>query len=189
MTIFVGGIHGVGKSTLCSLFVESRGGEWIHLSAGELIRKESDLLNADCNSWVNVEHNQQLLLRALRTNPFSHRRVMLDGHFVLRNQDGALTPVSEYVFKELKLTGVILVEANPDLIVSRLQERSGLTYSIDDVAVFLKMEKTQAEKICSSLHLPFQVVMQPSVKEFAKIVDTFGFFCDQNVTQQPLPNS
>lgn len=174
MMIFVSGVHGVGKTTLCSSYVSTQNKDWKHFSAGELIKREMSTLAPSPKLLNDVKFNQKLLLQALAKKNLNYKKVLLDGHFVLCTENDSIVPISANVFKKLHLSGVILIEADPELIVARLRNRSGVKYDIKKVSTLLKAEREEAEKVCHGLHIPLHVVFKPTIKDFSTIVATFG---------------
>lgn len=78
--IFIGGIHGVGKSTLCKKLISEL--KIPHYSASELITRAQKGLYTKNKTVKNVTKNQDVLLVAL--NEFVDEPcILLDGHFAL----------------------------------------------------------------------------------------------------------
>jgi adenylate kinase len=176
MKILIAGVHGVGKSTLCAAYVESRSDRWIYRSASELIRQELGQKNwSDDRKLIHsADINQRALLQGVLKLPLAHRHLMLDGHFVLREQSGKWAALPEEVFEKLDLSGVVLVEADPELIHSRLKRRDEGEIPIDEISSLQLAERVQAELVCSKLGLPFHKLRQPSLESFARDFDQFA---------------
>jgi adenylate kinase len=81
LVIFLGGVHGVGKSTLAALCKES-GVE--HLRASDLIKQASSEARFDERKRVkDVDGNQGILVRSLNARIDGGGKFLLDGHFTL----------------------------------------------------------------------------------------------------------
>jgi len=105
--IFLAGVHGVGKGFLGTPVANSMG--ITHLTASQLIREEKGQATwGNDKKTSDLDDNQLALIRAVAHRRLTHPGILLDGHFVLRNAQGVLTPLATTVFKELHLTGVIL---------------------------------------------------------------------------------
>ena len=112
--IFLAGVHGVGKG-----FVASSMGI-AHLTASQLIREEKGQATWGLDKKTSdLDDNQLALIRAVSQRRLTHPSILLDGHFVLRDAQGVLTPLATSVFKELHLTGVILLTEAESIIASR----------------------------------------------------------------------
>ncbi|MGA2257211.1 MAG: ATP-binding protein [Thermoguttaceae bacterium] len=95
VTVFVAGIHGAGKSTICRELGRLLG--VFHATAGDLIRANANAtteVTVGVKAVPKVDANQLLLLRELaayrarNTGP-----LLLDGHFVLLKPDRAIAEI------------------------------------------------------------------------------------------------
>lgn len=171
MTVFVAGVHGVGKSYLCQQYALEHG--VLHESASGLIRQELSLAQWSADKKVqNVDANQQALRSAVNRLNDEGLSLLLDGHFVLINSGSELIRLDSSVFDGLSLTGVILIEAAPELISSRLAERDSQKSAVD-VPTFMDAENSQAQSVCRSLGIPLKILSSPTHEEFSSVVSEF----------------
>jgi adenylate kinase len=157
--IFVAGVHGVGKTSLCEAAVE--GGSAIHKSASQLIREERASAIAVGSKVVqDIDGNQKLLVNAVRkiSGKGEFEPLLLDGHFALVNKSGRPEALPVNLFSELGIDGVILVKDRPSRIAARLLTRDGGDTPLEDVAALQKLEVSQAVKICAELGLPLHQI-------------------------------
>jgi adenylate kinase len=159
-TIFLGGVHGAGKTTfskeLARLLQAS------HVTAGGLIRENasaSDRVTVGVGGKAvpDVDANQLLLLRGLelyraRIGPGP---VLLDGHFVLLDATGAIVEIPLVVYQAIAPVAVLLVEADAGTINGRLLERDGEAPSMATLTELMVRERAHAEFVSASLGLPF----------------------------------
>lgn len=154
--IFLAGVHGVGKGFIGTHVAKSVGVS--HFTASQLIREEKGLATWGTDKKTSeVDDNQLALVRAVNQRRLIHRSILLDGHFVLRDVQGILTPLETTVFRELHLAGVILLTEESNIIASRLAMRDkGVTdvYAIPELA---KAESEHARAVCHELELPLTV--------------------------------
>lgn len=168
MTIFIAGVHGVGKSYLCQKYAVEYG--VVHESASELIRKERALAD-----WTNdkkvasIDDNQIALKSAVMRINEVENTLLLDGHFVLINSQSDFVALESNVFDGLGLTGVILIEAETNLIASRLAARDSEKSAVNLIK-FIRMERDTARAVCTSLSVPLIILHEPSFKEFSDAV-------------------
>lgn len=170
MNIFLGGIHGVGKSFLArQLPSHSR---LLHTSASTLIKEEMAQPNWGSDKKVSdPAGNQILLANAVRRKNDNGIRLLLDGHFVLRGSRGELIYLDPEVFSTLNLTSAILLEASPQIIAQRILDRDGRKESIEKLTKFLQAEQAQARKVCNTLGIPLDILNEPSAQDFIELLE------------------
>lgn len=158
-TIFVGGVHGVGKSTCCKQVAESHG--WSHLSASEVIRgQRADAIAKLGKLVANVDANQDLLLRGIEVFRASSSggSILLDGHFALRVADGSIQRLPTSVFAALQLDGITCYIDEPAAIAERLRERDHQEVREDDVVALQQEELMHAREVAKALNLRLEVL-------------------------------
>src|SRR4051794_30012125 len=117
--IFLAGVHGVGKGYLGMPVAKALG--ICHFTASQLIREEKGQATWGTDKKVaDLDDNQLALIRAVAQKRITDGDILLDGHFMLRNSEGTLTPLEQSVFAQLKLSGVILLTEDTNIIVGRL---------------------------------------------------------------------
>lgn len=171
MTVFVAGVHGVGKSYLCQQYALEFG--VIHESASGLIRREFSQAEWSADKKVHNVHDNQIALRsAVKRINDSGRQLLLDGHFVLINSESKFVLLDSPVFEGLELTGVILIEADSEVISSRLALRDSVQSAVD-INAFLMAERAQAQSVCRCLDIPLKVLSGASFEDFSAAVSLF----------------
>lgn len=167
--IFLAGVHGVGKGFLGAPVASSMG--IAHLTASQLIREEKGQATWGLDKKTSdLDDNQLALIRAVSQRRLTHPSILLDGHFVLRDAQGVLTPLATSVFKELHLTGVILLMEAESVIASRLALRDKGTPDIQAISELAAAELTHAQAVCTELKLPFTQIHAPTL---ASLTDAF----------------
>lgn len=171
MTVFVSGVHGVGKSFLCQQYANN------HLvryeGASGLIRKERAQANWSTDKRVgNIDDNQLALKSAVQKIVAAGHALLLDGHFVLINDRSEFVALESSVFKDIGITGVVVLEADTRVIASRLAARDS-SKSVVDIDSFLDLERAQAQCVCQELSVPLRILKQPEYSEFSKVVNDF----------------
>lgn len=108
MTVFVAGIHGVGKSFLCKQYVNDS--SVVYESASGLIRKERARVNWSIDKKVaHIDDNQIALRAAVNRIITAGQSLLLDGHFVLINERSEFVALDSSVFQDIGITGVVLL--------------------------------------------------------------------------------
>ena len=151
---FVGGVHGVGKSTLCKK-VSLLGG-YQHIAASSLINPQKERISPD-KHVNNIANNQTLLLRNLELAKAKYCRVLLDGHFTLINKELGIEPVDVQIFNSMNLKELILIKDCPNRIASRLRNRDNKKWDISFVKKFQKEEEKHAKYVSEQIRVPLRV--------------------------------
>jgi adenylate kinase len=153
--IFVGGIHGVGKTSWCK--ERSAHAGIAHYSASTLIAQErNDSFTSD-KRVDQVEENQLLLLSAVRRTRAS-QRFLLDGHFCLVNKENAVERVPYQTFADLNPSGIILLKDNVCSIYERLGARDAQHYDLSFLEKFQNAEMEYAQYVSEKLRCPVNII-------------------------------
>ncbi|MCE7914682.1 MAG: hypothetical protein DYH15_08370 [Nitrosomonas sp. PRO4] len=146
--IFVGGIHGVGKTTLCLKAFAPFGYQC--MTASFLISTYGRRI--DKNKQVHdIYDNQTALIEQLVLEKKKYCRFLLDGHFTLINSQGHIEPVDHSVFQRINPTQLILIKGDPEEIARRLAIRDGKEWNPTFVEEFQKEEEKHAKLISKKL--------------------------------------
>lgn len=160
--MFLAGIHGVGKGFLGAAVSSSVG--ITHLTASQLIREEKGQATWGVDKKTcNLEGNQLSLIRALGQRRLSHKNILLDGHFVLRDAQGILNPLEATVFKAMNLTGVILLTEAASVIAGRLASRDKVIPNVQEIYELAEAELAHAQIVCKELALPLTEIHAPTL--------------------------
>jgi len=153
--VFLGGIHGVGKSTICNEIFEGVGYQCV--SASSLISAYGR--KTDLNKRVDhIEDNQLVLLEALNKAKAKNWRLLLDGHFTLINGQGEVEPIDVEVFRAMRPNQLILIKGKPDEIAERLQSRDKKSWSKSFLSKFQKAEEAHARYVAKSIGVPLRII-------------------------------
>ncbi|ATN11240.1 hypothetical protein CRN80_17055 [Pseudomonas sp. FDAARGOS_380] len=164
MVVFVAGVHGVGKTYLCERFATVSGIQ--HASASALIKSELKTSNWESDKLVSdIDSNQIALTVAVKRITENSRRLLLDGHFILKKHDNTLAAVHEHTFKDLNLSLICLIESEAETIRQRLISRDSNAFS-GNIENFLQEEKSRAHYISKLFDIPLIILKNPSEQEF-----------------------
>ena len=166
--VFVGGIHGVGKSTLCKK-VSDLGG-YKYFTASSLISSYGK--KTDKEKRVDqIEDNQVALLKQLELVRTKDYRVLLDGHFTLINKQGEISPVDSGVFKFMKPDKLVLFKGYPEEIAKRLKERDGKKWDSSFLEKFQEEEEKHAQRVSERINIPLWVFKNDiNISELARVI-------------------
>jgi adenylate kinase len=167
--IFLAGVHGVGKGFLGTLVANLL--EISHLTASQLIREEKGQTSWGVDKRVaELDDNQIALICAVARRRKADRDILLDGHFVLRNSAGKLIQLPKDVFSDLKLSAVILLTEDSEIIAKRLLDRDGLVVSAESILELASEESTHANEVCQRLEIPIFILHKPDVPTLTELV-------------------
>lgn len=154
--IFVGGIHGVGKTTLCNKLSSRLN---IHCySASSLIRKIKDSpRKALTKKVLNIDTNQDLLITAINQHVDKNKICILDGHFALLNREGLVSEIALPTFLSISPIAIIVVIDSIPNILIKLKCRDSITYSKKKLELFQKKELTLSKKVSDYIDIPYFV--------------------------------
>jgi len=153
--MFVGGIHGVGKTTICSKAFEPLGYHCV--TASSLISAYG--CRTDTNKRVkNVSSNQVALVEQLALEKQQHCRMLLDGHFTLINSQEDIEPIDCSVFQKMQLNHLILFKGDPAEIARRLEIRDGREWTPEFISAFQDAEERHARHVSDSIGIPLQII-------------------------------
>lgn len=163
--IFIGGVHGVGKSFFCDQIKTEMGLE--AYSASKLI---SELKNEEftVNKKINDIHgNQGYLLEAMKRLSTLEGDFLLDGHFCLLNGEGVVQRIPLATFEQLSPLAIIVLYDKVETIISRLNKRDRVYYEFNKIEAFQREELTYSQEVSIALGVPFLAVNNASVTERA----------------------
>lgn len=150
--IFVAGIYGVGKSTLCEKLSKELSIPFY--SAGDLISKINGESYRTNKVVKDKSQNQDILADAIHQISLKHPFILLAGHFCIFDKNTEVDVLPEDVFSQLNLQKIVLLETSEKIIIRHLSKRDNKTYSIKQIATIKKTEYAQAAKIASELKKP-----------------------------------
>lgn len=148
--IFIGGIHGVGKTTFVNQ-IKAQRPSIVGLSCSTIL------------SWRNPAHkevddvdaNQNKLLANLPHFIVNGNTYLLDGHFCLMTAQGNVARVPMEVFQTIHPKMIVVLEANSEIISQRLQVRDSKPYPIPMLDAFQQEEVSYAREVAHTLGIPF----------------------------------
>ena len=125
--IFVGGIHGVGKSTFCKKLQAQHDGLEL-FSASSLITHYKSNAFTSSKKVGQIEDNQDVLVKAFNLQKKSKKLVLLDGHFCLFDNQYSPQRISQRIFEQLNVELFILLTAPLDIVFERMEQRDEKVY-------------------------------------------------------------
>lgn len=169
--IFIGGVHGVGKSTFVDA-VKVKCPFVVGLSCSTILKWENPVHKA----VENVEENQNKLLSNLPYFIDMDKNYLLDGHFCLLTEQNTIERVPMEVFEAINPDMIVLLEECPAVICQRLYKRDAIQYSEDLIKAFLHEERTYATEVADTLGIHFKccnsATMNSCINELSQYFET-----------------
>jgi adenylate kinase len=150
--IFVAGVHGVGKTTLCNDLATKFNVE--HFSASDLIAKEKKEERLCSKQVENIDGNQDHLVVAINKYCNNANWCLLDGHFCLLNKENAITKIPYSTYEGIAPSAILVLVDKPENIFSRLNLRDGVKYDLDLLRSLQEQEILYAEYVRNQLCIP-----------------------------------
>ncbi|MCT4664831.1 MAG: ATP-binding protein [Flavobacteriales bacterium] len=164
--IFIAGIHGVGKTTLCNEIADIT--NYKTVSASELLKRLNEVDLKKDKTVVDVEKNQEKLLIAVDRFLNKENLVLLDGHFCLLKDSLHIEKIDVAVFEKLNMRKIFVLKDNPKLIRKRLLSRDENKYSVEFLDDFQKKEIEHAKNIAARLNIPIEIINKSDEHNFIK---------------------
>ncbi|SOD19768.1 ATP-binding protein [Pedobacter xixiisoli] len=162
--IFVGGIHGVGKSTLCKQLCLDFNLEY--LSASELIKWSEINSDAKNKKVRDIPSTQNRLINGLIENVEVDGNYILDGHYCLLNAEGIASNVPLSLFSAINPRLFCLVTGNVTEIQKGLEERDQRPYDADFLLSMQNQEVEYASFLSNELGKNLIVGNRDGLKKF-----------------------
>lgn len=152
---FMGGIHGVGKSTICKQVCDAY--QIKYLSASEVLKWKT--MNSDPNNKKikNVADNQDRLIIGLKSIVKESSFYFLDGHYCLLNKEEVIVKVPMETFKQINAPLLCLIVGDIADIKRRLEERDKRSYSTALLERMQVAEIDYAKEVSEILDVPLSI--------------------------------
>lgn len=162
---FIGGIHGVGKGTICKEIVKDC--DVKHITASELL-KWNEISSLENKKVANIQNTQDRLLKAIIALP--SQNYLLDGHFCLLNKHSIpeKVPIETFLNINPKIISVVTLDVNT--IHERLMQRDTNKYDKHILESMQKIEVAYAIEIAQKLDIPFVEIKNDNPINLTKIL-------------------
>lgn len=150
--VFMAGAYGVGKSTLGNKISSLLNIPFY--SSGDLISEINKETYGANKAVRNKLDNQNILITAVESKLSNEPSIILAGHFCIFNKDNEVEHIPEFVFQQIHLTQIVLLEAEPEIICENLRKRDEKTYSKELIKKLIRLEHDSSEKMANKLNIP-----------------------------------
>ena len=154
--IFVGGIHGSGKTHFCEevnklIKIPS-------YSASSMIAERKKIIFPSNKLISGIDDNQAYLISAIEELRLSSNRFLLDGHFCLLDNSGQVTRINKNTFINIAPEGILVITESPNVISERIIARDGVRKDISEITVFQNEEIDYAQELAAEMNIPIAIV-------------------------------
>ncbi len=150
--IFIGGVHGVGKGTICKKISVSK--KITHLSASKVL-KWNEISTKENKLVKSLDTTQSRLIKGLDALIKNINTYLLDGHYCLLNSNSKPEKVSEKTFEIINPKVMAIVIEETEIIYERLKQRDGTKYSLSLLNEMQEMEIDYAKYLSSKFNKPY----------------------------------
>lgn len=155
--IFIGGIHGVGKTTFCQKVLQKINIQ--HYSASHLIKSiDKELIYNKNKKVIDIDNNQNKLIIAINKYIEETKTSLLDGHFCLLNRAYEIKEIPINTFIAMRPKAIIVLYDKIDNIKNKNSERDGILYNDKLLLSFQNRELGYSEKIAKKLDIPYKKI-------------------------------
>jgi adenylate kinase len=167
--IFIGGIHGVGKTKFSEMASKLLGVP--RLSASELITHQIRSPAAINKRVQNVGKNQNALISAIESYPLKDTKFILDGHFCVLDSLGVIQKIPIETFRELAPVAVIVLLGYLGQIQKRLLYRDKRKFPRGLLNNLQEAEKEHAKRTCRLLNIPICLARGPKHEKTLQFIN------------------
>lgn len=165
--IFIGGIHGVGKGTICKKIASRT--DLIHITASEILKWND--IGLSSNKFVNnIISTQERLINGLKNLIEKDKEYLLDGHFCLLNSNGIPSRINEDTFDQINPKAIAIVIDSVEKIAKRLETRDGKIYDIEVLYEFQQMEIEYAKYLSNKYSIAYVEIKDGKDTQLMEII-------------------
>lgn len=147
--IFIAGIHGVGKTTICDE-VKKRLGIDYYACSNLIEQMDNEILDYDSKKVENIDQTQNILYESIKQN-VKEEKILLDGHFCLLNGVGEISRIPLEIYTKLPITNIILITREPwDIVYSNYDKEN---YALDFIEKFQEEEVSYGIEVAKLLNV------------------------------------
>lgn len=160
---FIGGIHGVGKSTICRQICDDV--ELEYLSASELIKWKDINEDAQNKKVRNILGTQDRLIHGLINCIQKGRHYILDGHYCLLSSENKIVDIPLNTFRLINPVSLNIVLGDIIETKNRLEKRDNRRYDQDLLSQMQDCELNHARHLSKTLGVTLNIGTQNDFSE------------------------
>ncbi|OUL60980.1 ATP-binding protein [Flavobacterium sp. AJR] len=161
--VFIGGIHGVGKSTICQQICNEV--KLQYLSASELIKWKDINTDFQNKKVRNIPETQDSLIIGLNNSIQKDKSYILDGHYCLFNSANEIVNVPLDTFKLINPISLNIILGDIIEIKNRLEKRDNRPYDKELLNRMQENELNYARYLSKTLEVTLNIGTQNDFSE------------------------
>lgn len=165
---FIGGIHGVGKSTVCQNICHELNMEY--LSASELLKWREINEDSSNKKVKDIPDTQNRLIGGLRNTVQKGKFYLLDGHYCLLNSNNEVINIPLDTFRQINPIALNIIIGDITEIKKRLEMRDNKSYDFNLLDHLQNSELTYAKSLSKILGLPLNIGTQNDYAEMISLL-------------------
>jgi adenylate kinase len=163
---FIGGIHGVGKSTICKSICADLNIEY--LSASEVLKWVEINEDSQEKKVQNIALTQNRLIKGLQNRVEKEHHYLLDGHYCLLDNSEKIIKVPFETFQAINPSTLHLIVSDITEIKSRLELRDKRIYDYSLLKNMQDQEIEYAKELSHKLNIDLTIGQQDN---YCQILD------------------
>ncbi|WP_281227420.1 AAA family ATPase [Flavobacterium aquiphilum] len=165
--IFIGGIHGVGKGTICKE-IELKT-DLIHLTASQILKWEK--ISESSNKLVkDISSTQNRLIIGLKNLIKKDQKYLLDGHFCLLDSNGIPNRIDENTFDQISPKVIVVVIDDVKKIAKKIEARDNKIYDVNILDQLQQMEIGYAKYLSDKYSIPYVEIKDGNYNQLMEII-------------------
>lgn len=164
---FIGGIHGVGKGTICKEIASKT--ELIHITASEVLKWE-EISYKDDKLVKDITLSQNRLIKGLKNIIKKDETYLLDGHFCLLDSNEVSRRIDEDTFDQINPKIISIVIDDAEKIAERLQSRDHKIYDVEVLNQLQLMEIEYAKHLSNKYSVPYIEIKNGNYNRLIEII-------------------
>lgn len=166
-TIFLAGVYGVGKTTICNMITKQLNIQCY--SASNLISSENEEIYGKNKLVKNSTLNQEILVK--QVNNINDYIFILDGHFCIKGRSESIILLDESIYPKMNVSAIILLFSEAEMIHENLSKRDNNKYNLDFINKLMIVEERQATKVSNRYNIPlWKVALKYDDSDLEKVI-------------------
>ena len=141
-SIFLSGVHGVGKTTLCNAIAQEIGIK--HVISSSFLEQKNESVPGGESEFI-CRRIEELLM--------STPVLLVDGHFVLSDHQRNIIRVDKEIYRRIRVQGIIVLVDAVERIQERLENRDGKRVDRGFLKEFQDAELEHSDRVARMLNV------------------------------------
>ncbi len=163
-SIFLSGVHGVGKTTLCEAVAQIV--EIKHVISSSLLER---------NALPVPGGESEFICRRIEELLMSTPVLLVDGHFVLSDHQRNIIRVDKEIYRRIRVQGIIVLVDAVERIQERLEKRDGKRVDSGFLTEFQDAELEHSDRVARMLNVERLIIDMSKREPALAVSDALNF--------------